>query len=40
MAYILDGKKREDTLNVTLRRTVKCSSRYEIFTSKRGMFSA
>jgi hypothetical protein len=39
MAYVSDGKKSEDTLKVTLRRVVKYSSRYEIFTWKRGMFS-
>jgi len=39
MSYISDDKKVKDTLNATLRRVVKYSSRYEIFTSKRGMFS-
>jgi hypothetical protein len=39
MTYIFNGKKSEDTLHATLRRVVKYSSRYEIFTSKRGMFS-
>jgi hypothetical protein len=40
MAYISDAKKSEDTLNAILWRVVKYSSMYEIFTSKRGMFSA
>jgi hypothetical protein len=39
MAYISNGKESKDTLNATLRRVVKYSCRYEIFTSKRGMFS-
>jgi hypothetical protein len=37
--YMSNGKKSEGTSNVTLQHVVKCSSRYEIFTSKRGMFS-
>jgi len=39
MAYISDGKKSEDTLKAALRRVVKYSSRFEIFTSQKGMFS-